>query len=389
MLNIEPLLAFLTAGSKAEVEVDWEKGPTGNLYRKNEQMALAEYVLYLGRLEASSGLSGQTVKQIVQRLRRLHFSKFILQSRKQGYGPLLCDLVIKDCTDYDDPPLTTDHVDKATLEALWNCGAIVTARGLQVDIAHVWMLVDMALSGLSTFIHDPYSDNWPGTFRNGSLTQDFSDSHSLMTMFSWGGDFGSALNLFWSESIRGNDRSRTHRIRAMQTGLGLVSKMDLLGDVDSIVLAHEAYERNAERRLKVSELIHDYYKDDLLPQAEAMAMNRPCSVRRFHYFLAGANKTPSDVFETLVVQIPSERISEPDAPLVMTVDRDELVSHFKDFLAVCMDDVDPTLGLFKITSTRIDNAGRDLYDKLCKHFAEFLIKGLETGDALWPPTNWD
>jgi hypothetical protein len=40
-------------------------------------------------------------------------------------------------------------------------------------------------------------------------------------------------------------------------------------------------------------------------------------------------------------------------------------------------------------SDLVDTAGRALYDKLCERFADFLVIGLATGDAPWPPTNWN
>lgn len=361
-MNIfQPIIAFLAAASGDEAAKEWDKGPQSLLFRtrnsRNNPVAIGDYIAKVRLLEQR----GMSAKEIAQRLRRMHYS--IHPKGKSKAGPYADECIVA-CTPYAQPPLTTDQIDQATLDFFWSCDTVMTASGAEVDLPHVWMLVDLKLSGKTAA---------------GGRYEVFFDTDHLEPVFSWAGDLGSAVNEY-SKAVNRNPRvQRTDPVRqvAMSTVVSdNASKADLYGDLDAVVLAAWAAERGPA--LVLSTLLDDYYKDDALGQAQARALKRPCSARRFHYFLAH-----------VVPELPADGMHRQfNSELHVTLRRDEAARFLQTFILDAADDLMGFSTLVYDAESNVTQAGRAPFDMLAARFADFLVAGLATGDAPWPPTNW-
>jgi hypothetical protein len=365
MLILEPLIAFLTAQNAAEATPAWPKGPKASLYRTRSDVPVNEYIMNLRLLEASPGLAGQSSAQLAQRLRRMQYSSST-EAQRPGASENADEIIHN--TTYTTfsgaAPLTTEHVSQQVLDFFWSCDCILTARGHQIDISHLWMIVDLMLAGRS--VEAVLGEAFP------------LDVDDLRPLLSWAGDLANVVNAYTKEvtDLPRAQRLPAARIQAMNTAIALASKSDLLADIDAVVLGHEA--RALGATLKLSTMVEDYYSTDALPQNTARDLRKACSARRFHYFIAHATPT-----------LPADNVDQSAGALLnVSLKRSETVSFLKTFLTDVADDLQPHYFLHE-ASDLVDTAGRALYDKLCERFADFLVIGLATGDAPWPPTNWN
>lgn len=358
-----PLLQFLTAQSAAGAREAWPKGPT-TPYRNAPGVPVARYAGWLQRLENSPALATETPIQICQRLRRLYYSSFTETWKPQTSK--LFDKLIAAQTTYTDPPLTTDHVDSATLDGLFSTSVITTARGDLVDVSHIWAAVDLALSGQTAYA------------RTGQAVVD----SEYEALFTWSGDLGSAANL-WSkevieQSIPDNQRQQ-HLIDLTQVKASL---SQMLGNMDAVVLAR--YWKNEfggylnTNPLVISTEFLSYYADDAMPQAQAKNLMNPNSARRFHHFLKVCDPSLGADVRTSM-------------PLEVMIDEQAVAGKLKDIINDAADDLlsgGSLLGVPLSSSDFIDRAGRVHYERFCLNFAKFLKEGLASGMAPWPPNPW-
>lgn len=356
-----PLLQFLASQSAAGAREAWPKGPTTG-YRNAPGVPVARYAGWIQRLENSPALATETPVQIAQRLRRLYYSSFT-EDWKPDTGTFF-DKLIAPTTTYTDPPLTTDHVDTATLDALFSTSVITTARGDLVDVSHVWAAADLALSGQT-----PYAIG----------AQAVVDSE-YEALFTWSGDLGSAANKWSQEAVALPENQRQQRLIDLTQEHASLPQM--LGDMDGVVLARYwktefggILNRNP---LMISAEFLNYYGDDAMPQAQAKNLANPNSARRFHHFLKVCNPSLGADVRTSM-------------PLEVTIDEQAVASMLKDIINDAADDFlsgGNLAGATLSSSANIDRAGRAHYERFCLNFAKFLKEGLASGMAPWPPNPW-
>lgn len=360
--GVLPLVNFLASQTGAEAAAKWAKGPLTNYRSAN--VPLATYVQWLRTLEASPALASASPAQIVQRLRRLHFSRFTEPFKQRT--STLADQVIDDTTGYANPGLTTDHVDQVTLDGLFSTSSVVTARNLPVDVGHIWMGVDLELAGID--------------LETAAGEVVFLDSE-LRALLTWAGDLGSAANTYANNllALQASDRTAAKRKEEMLAQVaGLASKSDLLGDMDAVVLAKRL---DSLPGFVLSDEIEAYYADDDKPQDQAKLINRPNSARRFHYFLRDA-----------VPAIPAG--GKDSSPLEVVLDTADLTPVHAMLRTTLLDAVDDIVSNGELAGAtysgegRVESAGMDQFVRLYERFVLFLVTGLRTGDAAWPGAAW-
>lgn len=362
----EEIIRFLDALTATEAGGEWPLGPKADLYRKADDVPIADYIAKVKQLENEPRLAGQTAAQLAQRIRRMHYST-VTEDRRKGASENMDTLIHNNTytTGFSGtPPLTTNVVDQDVIDFFWSCNTVKTARGHQIDISHVWVIVDLALAGRS--VAAPL------------LEAAFFDTDDLYPVLSWAGDIGNVMNeYFRPQSAFGTPRaSQSERIQYMQDAiLTKASTADMIGDIDAINLAAIAVASGSG--LVLSKMLEDYYNGDALPQAQAKALKKNCSARRFHYFIAHA--TPA---------IPANGVTtDPTKVLEVSLKKAEAIGMFKTFFTDMTDDVSSHPFISEATSN-IDAYGRDLFEQLCTHFADFLDEGLRTGNIKWPPAQW-
>ena len=353
-----PWLAWLATDTGTEAKAEWPKGPTVN-YRNDHGVPVSRYAGWLLKVESSPALSGSSAMQVAQRIRRLYFSKFT-ERLKPGVGTN-ADKMINEVTPYADPPLTTEHVDQATLNGLYGTSTIVTARGVAVDVGHLWIPIDLALA-------------------NADVQADFGEvfplDSILEALVSWAGDIGAVANTWSQEVMQLPEASRTEaakKQKMIDLVSGRASRDDLLGDMDGVILARY-WDRvfGAPDPLVISAEFLTYYRDDAMPQAQAKLLANPNSARRFHHFLGVAD--PS---------LPAN--GKGSSPLQVSVVRADLAAALKPIVSNAADDL---VGFWYSAPNAIEAAGSSHFDKLCENVAKFLEAGLATGIADWPPNLW-
>jgi hypothetical protein len=350
--------AWLAHQTGDEAKAKWPKGPKA-AYREIHGVPVSRYAGWLLKIEASPALSGSSATQVAQRVRRLYFSSFT-EAQKPGVGNR-SDEIINDKTTYAEPPLTTDHVDQATLDGLYSTSTIVTARGIHVDIGHLWLAIDLAMA-------------------NADIEADVGEAiyldSELEALFTWAGDLGAVAN-DWASAIVGMPQaSRTEAVKKakmLELVNGRAARDDLLGDMDAVILARY-WDRviGAPDPLVISAEFLKYYRDDAMPQAQAKQLSYPNSARRFHHFMKVAD--PS---------LPGS--GKGSSPLEVSVVRADLTAAIKPIVSDAADDF---VGRDFSFPRRMEAAGSAHFDKLCDKFAGFLEAGLASGMAEWPPNSW-
>ena len=353
------LIDFLAAQTADLASAHWPKGPTVG-YRGTGAVPIADYIAWVREVESSPALAGESRKELIQRMRRLSYSDpFTVRWKKatsESADNMMCEVIPG-----GEPPLTTDHVSLTTLNGLFGMKNVRTARGLDTDIGHLWMLADWVVNGGSIFAAG-YFDSEPEA------------------VLSWGGDLGSAIAAFWNnvdwvEKETGGSMPTADKQRIMLVHLNeLLGKDDLLGDLDAVVLSERW--RNLGSFV-VSRELEQYYRDDAMPQAQAVALTYPSSARRFHYYVKAATPT-----------IPASGLDS--SPLDVTLKKLEAIDKMKQDLVALASDV--WTGWMHAQSisqvnVKLDTMGRAEFEKLCTHFVVYLKLGLRDGDAPWPPAS--
>lgn len=349
---LQAIINFLAAATGDEAKEKWPKGPTVP-YRKKPRVPLADYVSWLKAIEDSEALGSQPATHLVQRIRRLYFSDFTIADKGQTaeLADDLMDEVIPDA----EPPLTTDHVPLDVVNGLFGTSSVLTARGIEVDIGHIWMPADHMVNG--------------GLY----LAHLYLDSADIPPLISWAGDLASAYRDFQKafRVLPAAERTTANGKAMIVAQInGLASKDDLLGDLDGIVLATRWESLST---FVVSKEIEDYYKDDAKPQAQAKLIDHPNSARRFHWFV-----------KMSVPSIPAT--GKDSSPPDVTLDLPGTTTLLQQLLLKTTADVSKRAiaGL----QTSMTEAGQAEFDQLCARFADFLKVGLRDGDAPWPPAPW-
>jgi hypothetical protein len=357
IVALQPILTFLAKATGDEAKEKWPKGPTVG-YRSQSKVPIADYVSWLRAVEGSSALSGQSARQLVQRIRRLYFSSFTVADK--GETARKSDHIMTAVTPLEEPPLTTDHIPLAALNGLFATATIVAARAnVEVDIGHWWIPADVALNGTSSGLH--------------SMT-----TTAFIPLFTWAGDLGSAAREFLRDFKRLDAAGRTDAAgkESMLRHLnGLASREDLLGDFDGVIFSKWWPTRPS---FVLSDEIERYFQRDDQAQAQAKAIIHPKSSRRFHWFvnLASDPEIPA-----------SGKVALPiDAPVDVTLNETAWTNTMKDLMIGAIADVSKRAD-FGVEGD-LNRVGRRDYDKLCAKFAEFLKTGLANGIAEWPPTTW-
>ncbi len=344
------LTDFLAAQTASEAAAAWPKGPTVG-YRGSSGVPIASYIGWLREIETSPALRSESVTITVQRLRRLYYSSFTAVFK--GATASSADEIMDDVMAAEAPPLTTDHISERALNGLFGTRSVRTARGLDVDIGHVWMVADWLVNGGSL------------------MARAYLDSE-LSALFSWAGDLGSAVKAFRDhESVRVADDVPSTAIKKqvlLDAVKEFAAKDDLLGDLDAVVLGRR-WETMGGSFVLSTEL-ENYYKDDIKTQAQAKLLTYPHSARRFHYFL-----------KVVEPDIPIQ--GEASAPLDISLKEADATAAITAALTSAT--ADTWKKSIAEINRKLDDRGRAEFNTLIAKFVEFLKVGLRDGDALWPP----
>lgn len=366
MIQLSPFISFLAAQTATEAHAEWLHGPSGDLYRTLKNVPIADYIDKVRELEASPGLAGQSAAQLAQRIRRMHYST-VTEGRRKGASENMDKLISN--TTYttgfsETPPLTApDHVTQALLDFFWSCDTVTTLRGHSLDISHVWVIVDLMLAGRSVLAVGAEGP--------------WLDVDDIRPLLSWAGDLSNPV-YDYSDALQKSARQsvpKQERIQIMKDAINNRGGVDdIIADIDAINLGNIA--ESLGSYLVLSDMLDRYYSDDNMQQAQAKALLKPTSARRFHYFVSFATPT-----------IPANGASRlSSVALEVTLKRNEAIELFKTLIIDITDDLlEP---YYASASDRLDYAGIDLFDQYCAHFADFLIEGLRSGDVKWPPAQW-
>jgi len=271
----QPLIAAILAQSPGEAQAAWTNGPTPLGSRASAQVSIAQYIAWVAAVE--SGLPGHTPRQIIRRVRRMHYSRFSVKP-DSSTSQSLDDLIGGTADNPDgDPPLTTAQ---DVLNGLYSTSAVVTESGSVVDITHALNIIDFAANGRSVY---------GGVANAGTFVVPGYATASADLVFAslgWLGDIGS-IWLQWMTN-RGSARTQPATLTgAERTNFenALAARCpldDLLGDIDGAVMATMP----GLLQRKLSATLTSYYSGEISPAAlTAPTMN---SRQRFHYFIVNS-----------------------------------------------------------------------------------------------------
>lgn len=235
----------------------WIDGPTGGQEElKAWAMDLSDFLELVWKVEKAASSPAEAA----QWLRRLYYSEPL---GKAGRG---FDTFLNTDPSRSGLPMTTKDVPQSVLDLLVRVKTVripweQRPENQQVDISHVLVLLDYHLNG-------------PGTL--GKVMNAGRLRNNVESMVSWAGDFGSAW-LGFNKIRRANKPNEDLPFSSdaeswLNSAIaGRVSKSDLLGDLDAVVLSHQELPKS---KTPISDLLAAYYQPGHSTDSEPRVADR-------------------------------------------------------------------------------------------------------------------
>ena len=357
---LKPLIDALLAQTPDAAQAAWPNGPSPIGLRATADVPVQQYIDWIVAVE--SGLPGRAPKEIIRRVRRMHYSNFSVKLESSTSQTM--DELIGGTVDNPDgePPLTTAHVGQPVLDGLFSTSSILTAAGHKVDITHALNIMDFAangrslyggLAGIGTFVLPNYES---------------ADAELVFASLGWLGDLASVW-YEWMEkrpsrtqatTLTGTERTIFEQALTDRCPLG-----DLLGDIDGAMLA--TFPGLSLQPLSTT--LASYYGGE----ASAGAVTAPHmnSRQRFHYFV---DRSIPEFTHTRLAPAPLRRtVDASNTEMIVTVMKRLTNLTWHQYSAVAEE----------------DPATHDpIFLELANRFLKWLQDGLadpNCGVPAWPP----
>lgn len=357
---LKPLIDALLAQTPDAAQAAWPNGPSPIALRATADVPVQQYIDWIVAVE--SGLPDRAPKEIIRRVRRMHYSNFSVKLESSTSQTM--DELIGGTVDNPDgePPLTTAHVGQPVLDGLFSTSSILTAAGHKVDITHALNIMDFAangrslyggLAGIGTFVLPNYET---------------ADAELVFASLGWLGDLASVW-YEWMEkrpsrtqatTLTGTERTIFEQALTDRCPLG-----DLLGDIDGAMLA--TFPGLSLQPLSTT--LASYYGGE----ASAGAVTAPHmnSRQRFHHFV---DRSIPEFTHTRLAPAPLRRaVDASNTEMIVTVMKRLANLTWHQYSAIAEE----------------DPATHDpIFLELANRFLKWLQDGLadpNCGVPAWPP----